>query len=258
MPAMGPNVDASFWGRVSRILPQKSPDGVAALNRMGEYGEQIVELLWAKSARLAKEGSYFVTGNPTPGTGVASIAALTAVVDTSPFVIVTNNNLIGGPSIELDYLKLICTAAGTGGTALNWATKMDIIPRYASAGSVFAGPAGTPGANSPNPAIPADGSSAVYAGALVAVAASLAGSRLIGRGVFRTVIPVVGDTYLLNFGGHEFTSVGLAKNGTAPSDFTHHHAPVSIPPQGSFLLHLWLPSQSAASSYEVEVGYAKR
>lgn len=259
MPAMGPNVDSSVWGRVSRLLPQKLQDAAASWARFGEYGETIIEPLWLKSARLAKEQSYFTVGNPTPGTGLATIAALTAVVDTSPFLIITNNNPVGGPSVELDYLKLICTAPGTAGTALNWASKLDSIPRYASAGSVLAGAASAnPGASSPNSAGVGDTSVAVYAGALVAVAASLAGSRVLSRGVFRTAIPVIGDQFLLNFGGHEFTSVGLAKNGTAPSDFTHHHAPVSIAPGGSFLLHLWLPSQSAASSFEVEAGYVKR
>jgi hypothetical protein len=262
MAGFTPNVDSSIWSRVSRGLGLKVPDTNPIINRVSEYGETVNEPLWNKSHKLAKEGSYFVVTNPTPGTGLATIATLTSLVDTSPFAIIQNNNPgspMNQPFIDLDYIKLTCTAPGTAGTALLWAIKTDIVNRYTSGGSQLTGGVNVGlGALSPNTTGRNTSNANITAGALVAATPTSNSVRLFGHGYFRSVIPVVGDSYLINFGSGDMQVGGQPKNGSAPSDFVAPHAPVTIGPGHAAYLHIWLPSQSAASSFEIEIGYAER
>ena len=131
----------------------------------------------------------------------------------------------------LKSIKLGLTVAQTGNTTLNYVLVLDNILRWSSAGS--AAGIGTFGTmNGPYPANfnAASGSMAqIYAGALVATAASNA-ARMLSHGILRTAIPVVGDTYTFNFGGHENGHTSLAKNGTAPSDFVIRTRRLQSPP----------------------------
>ena len=263
MAGTQPNSDSLEWGILRKLLSSAArvaAEQAPVIARFGHYGETVAELITGKQHKLADEGSYFLTRSPTPGTGLATIAAPTTFAATSPFLIVTNNNPVGGKNIFLDYLKLICTAAGTGGTALNFATVLDAGSRYTSGGS---GGAGTQlasllaGPYTPNMQAAGQSGALVYAGALVAAAAT-AGARTLSNSRFRTAIPVVNDEYVINFGGDSVALDGVLVSGTAIAQRTVPHAPVVIAPGSSFLLHLWLPSQSAASSYEVDIGHVER
>lgn len=206
--------------------------------------------IWQKSYQFIDEGSYYCATNPTPGTGIATTAAVTTLSDTSPFLLVKNN---GTKTIYLDYLKLIVTAAGTNGTNLNFASKTDVpnsSGRYTSGGSTI-----TPvnaNINSGNLS-----SAQVYAGAIVAAAAS-ASARLLDHIVIRPVIPVLGDTYTITFGQVDPSVGSLQVSGTAIANAVYQTPGVVIGPQQYWLGHLYLASQSAASSYEFTLCYVER
>lgn len=242
----------SSTARVRRVRPPKLPDATVAENRATDYGEQIVSVLTPKHYALADEGSYFVTTNPTVGTGLPTIAAPTTFVATSPFLLVYNAApAASGKRIYLDYLRLICTAPGTGGTALHLAVTVDVArtDKWTSGGSLLV-PV-NPNMDSDLAAI-----ARVYAGALLAAAAPQA--RLLGHAPLRTAIPVINDVYCVNFGGHEYTGDSVLVSGAAIAQRYIPHPPVIIGPQQWAAVNLWLPAQSVASSFEVELGHWER
>lgn len=231
-----------------------SADGVSVLPRTSGYGDQYVQPVHSKMQSLCDEGSYFLARNPTPGTGLATIAAPTALDDTKPFILLKNEyatTLSPSRRIYLDYLKLICTAAGTAGASINVSVKIDAagVDRYTSGGSAI-----TP--VNPNMDSSAVSSLRVHAGALVTTAAN--GARLLYHQQMRTVIPVVGDTYLFNFGQNQGAVGSMIAAGTAIAMQAFQMGPVVLGPGQFSTIHVWLPSQSAASSYEFELGYWER
>jgi hypothetical protein len=206
--------------------------------------------LASKSASLAAVGSYFVASSPTPGTGIASLAAPTAFDDTKPFILI--NNAHESKTLTLDYIKLTCTAPGTAGTALHYGSKIDGVnaTRYTSGGSTL-----TP--KNVNMGSSQQSSAVIYCGAIVAAAVSSA-ARLLGHSVLRPVIPVIGDTVLFAFGsdlGGGLASLAVA--GTAICNVVVPHTPVLLAPTQWYALHLWLPSQSAACSFETEIAFVE-
>ncbi len=262
MPGTAPTNDILSWFRVQRLLAlaQKVGETFPSISRGGSYGEQVVEILSDKQHKFADEGSYYMTRSPTVGTGLATIAAQSSFADASPFLIVTNGNPVGGKSIYLDYIKLTSTVAGTNGTNLLYATKLDNIARWASGGwgssntgvaQVMLGPYPT------NTAAQAQSAAQVYAGALVAVASS-SQARTLSNGICRTAITVVNDQYLFNFAGCDMALDGVLVSGTNIAQRSIIHAPVVIGPGASFLLHIWAASQTVASNFELEMGHVER
>lgn len=243
--------DVKNWIQVQRALPSAYQDSVNGAMRAGRYGEPIVQALQGgKVSALAEEGSYFVTRNATTGTGIASTANVTAFSATSPFLYLYNGSTT--KSVTLDYLKLQVTAAGTNGTALWYQMNIDNIARWTSGGTALGTPACT------NMSTTTASGVTGYAGAIVAPAAS-AYVRALAGGAIRLVIPVVGDQYLFTFGSSAPGPIGtLALAGTAIASWHSPAPPVVLGPGHTFLLYLWLPSQSGASSYEYEVGFWER
>jgi hypothetical protein len=244
-----------------REFAQRIGEQTATIFRAGSFGEAVTELLTMKQWKLSEEASYFVTRSPTVGTGIATAAAPTSYVSTTPFMVIQNMNQSGGRCLYLDYIKLTCTLQGTGGTALYYATMIDSILRWSSGGSgsagtgqtsVLAGPYPTKSDAAPN------SSALVYAGAVTA-AGNGSAARLLSVGVLRSaVIPVVFDTYLLNFGGVNLQQDSVLTTGSNVAQRSLVHPPVCVGPGGSFILNLWLPSQGAASIYEIEIGHVEK
>jgi len=196
------------------------------------------------------DDGYFVTTQPALDTGLATIATPTDGADVSPFIILKNNDVVvdkGGKLVYPDYIRLVCTAAGTAGASLHITAKIDSVPRYTSGSTATVGPKN---ANMNSGLTPI---ALLYAGPLVAAAAG-SGVRVLGTAVPKLTIPVVGDEYIIKFGaGSPMPSI--AKNGTTPTGYVINFAPAILGGGDSLLIHLWLPSQSAASSYLVEVGH---
>jgi hypothetical protein len=263
MPGGIPNNDVLTYGKIGRALPQKLVDTFPAPDRSGPYGEKMVQLLSPRDFTFVDEGSEFQANSPTPGTGIAQIAAPTAFVATSPYLLIQNPVNVGpvlAKSLYLKYIKLSLSVVQVGNTTLNFVAVLDNILRYTSGGAGCGVGTAVASLNGPFCANfnAASGSNAqVYAGALVATAASNA-VRMLGHGPLRLAIPPVGDTYTWNFGGHENNHTSLAKNGTAPSDFVIPLPPVVVAPGGCFLLYLWAASQSGAGQFEVDIGWVER
>lgn len=216
-----------------------------------KYGDALVSPIGGPLDHLCDEGLLHIATNPTPGTGIASLAAPTAYIGTKPFILMKNAH--ASKRLSVRWIKLSVTAAGTGGTAIHYAAVISGAnsARYTSGGSTLAPVC-------PNLSKDSDTGTVIYCGAIVSVAPTSEAIRLLGHQIVRPVIPVLGDTYLFTFGGLENNLGGNIVEGTAIASLAFPHVPFSIGQNEWFAFHLWLPSQSAASSYEVEVAYTLR
>jgi hypothetical protein len=100
-----------------------------------------------------------------------------------------------------------------------------------------------------NPNMDAEQSDAaeVWAGAVVLSAATQGVRRPISSRWLKRVVHVVGDQYMVFFGSDTPARlVGVDSIDVCP--------PIIIGPRQSANIHLWLPAQSAASNFEIEVG----
>lgn len=243
--------DRLLEGTVSRPLPTRQQNVTLMPFRVSHRGEQMVQAKGLGRTSLSDEGSYFVATNPTPGTGIAGIAATGAFSDAESLLLLQNDNTEdSGKRVYLDYLRLIVTAAGANGTNHRWVLKTDDAERYTSGGTAI-----TP--KNVNMGSEVTSGCTCYFGALVTASAG-SNARLIGNGLIRSVITVVGDTYTFDFGGDQPEVGGLAVAGTAISHVTIRVAPVILGPGDSAVLSLHAASQSAATSYEFELGWWER
>lgn len=236
-------------GKVSRALPSpRKVDGVTDTEseRWSGYGEQYVIPFSPKVA--ADEGGYVVLRNATPGTGVVGHAAPTTHDTAKPLIMLKNGAEAGGKRAYLDFIKLLVTAAGTAGT-LNYAThSLDTGRTHSSGGEDLV-------AVNPNMEAPpvSELLSLFKVGAVVPGESDTGEARIVAHQRVRTVIPVVGDEILFKFGGDPVAG-GMILAGTAELQRIIHCPPVIFGPGQSYHLVLWRASQSAAASYEVEIG----
>lgn len=240
-----------------RALPSANPlDGSWGAARGSRYGEAMSQsVLGSRMWPLADEGSYFLATNPTVGTGIAGHAASTTIDDAKPFLLLRNtaSPASGAKRVYLDYIKLQTTVAGAGATTTLFACKLDKgANRYTgSAGSVL-----TP----VNPNMDSTTSPVLHvrAGAVGATAASADARLLTGGQLARSVVTVVGDTYLWVFGQSNRALSSMIVAGTAIANIVYAMPPVVIGPEQMFLLHQGGASQSGAHSFEIEIGWSER
>jgi hypothetical protein len=233
----------------TRPDPALADGATAQDNRFTGYKEPYIFPVKTKLYPLADEGSYFVATNPTPGTGIAGHAAPTTMDNTKPFILVQNLAPPGGRNIYLDYIKLVVSAVGAGGTT-NYATHLtDPGAGYTSGGSSIV-------AVNPNLNSGQRSAASIYMGAVVATASG--NQRLVASQNARTVIAVVGDVLLFNFGTETQALSNMPLEGTLQLERVMAVPPVILVPQGWYKLVLWRASQSGANSYEIEMGYWER
>lgn len=239
-------------GLVSRTMPVATPDNTEADLRLWRDGSITTIGLVRKQTGLAAEGSYFTVNNAQ--TGLATAAAPTTFSATNPFVLIYNTDSPTNSNykrIELDILTLIATAAGTAGASVQFAVTIDSGNRYSSGGTNLTANIVNPNMDAPTRSSVAN----VYAGNVTAAAATAAARTVVGNRFCKAAIPVAGDTYSVNFGGVE----GVQAIGVSTVVFSSNNVPpVIIGPNQSALVHLWLPSQSAASSYAPELSWFER
>ncbi len=239
-------------GKVSRALPgPRLGDGTIDTEspRRSGYGEEYVIPFSERVA--ADEGSYFLARNVTPGTAQAGHAAPTTHDTLVPFVMLKNGAEFGGARVYLDYLKLVVTAAGTAGT-LNYATHTIDKARTPGTGGVALTVVNTNLQSTRSTVL-----SSALAGPIVPGEANSAEARIVAHQRVRTVIPVVGDVIYFKFGGAPVPT-GMILAGTAQLERIIHCPPIVIGPGDSYHLVLWRASQSAAASYEIEIGLWER
>lgn len=221
----------------------------AAPGRHNWYGEQVVQPMGGGNWGFADEGSYFVATNATLATGIAGHAApVVADTDTKALLHLFNG---GSRNIVLDFLQLEVTAAGTAGTLHYTVVYID------NKGSTALSSGGT----SITPVNANSGSTVASAASITfgACVTAMTSSRKVGQMIVRSVIPVVQDTTVMKFGGPNagYTS-SLQTSGTAIAHAVQHFAPVVIGPGGNLNISQIRPSQSAASSYQFQLGYWER
>lgn len=239
-------------GLVSRVLPGPSVDDPQSPKsvRLGRYREEYNLSLIPTTHLLADEGSYFVTENPTPGTSIAMAVSATLSETSSYFLAIQNTAPSGGVRIYPAYVKLTCEQAPASGTAMQLFAKTDVLSSYTSGGTAL-----TPAC--PNSDVSPGSVAKINFGALTTVARTGA-ARTVYNGQPRQVIPVVGDTYLINFGCVEFAGPGVL-NGSNPQFIPVGAAPVIIGPQSCLLIGAFFPSNSATpAKFEVEIGHWER
>lgn len=215
-----------------------------------------------KQHSLARAGSYFIAPGNGNQTGILGSAAV-GYVATTPILVVYNGNL-GGPNkknLYLDYLNLVTTVVGSAASGLvnlQGAVYLDAGNRYSSGGTDIS-------ANivNPNMGITADTRSGakVYFGAITAAAASgdvraVCPLRILRPAVSGTVLDVVGETKLFNFGGVEAMlngSLTAANANFIPVPLP----PIVIGPGRCALLYLWQNNgaTNVAATYAMELGY---
>jgi hypothetical protein len=253
------DVNADIRIRVSDALPAANADSsnLGIYPRGSKYGEQLTISLMRKQQALVNEGSYLTACNAQ--TGIAMPAAATWVA-TTPAAVVVNSNEVGGKSIYLDYLNLVCTAAGgwaSAGVNVQLMVYLDTINRYSSGGTNLSALFVNPNTAKTN----ATGA-LFYFGAVTATAASAAraicGLRILRPAVSTTVAHVVGEQILLNFGGVEGMlngSITIANANNIPMSLPA----VQISPGSSALIYYVMNGTTpSASSFAPELGIIER
>jgi hypothetical protein len=241
-------ISTLLQGFVGRALPTvQSQDGANALAniRLDQRGNTYANLRIPTKHVLCDEGTYFTANNAQ--TGIATGATPTAFSATNPFITIANQasaSVPGAPRIYLDYVTLLATAAGTAGASVQVAVYVDNIIRYTSGGTALT-PVKT---NSAGLASVAQ----VYAGNITAAAAGGQVRAIVGNRYLKGAIPVAGDTYTMQAGSVDSTT----SFGVSTILFSlQNMPPVIVNPGETALVHLWLPSQSAASSYAPELSW---
>jgi len=243
-------IATNFQVTASGALPQATTDTSVINARGTRYGDVATANIWPTSHMQAAEGSYFFVHNNQ--SGIATAAAPTAFSATNPFLMLLNNDSPANPAakrVYIDYVTLVATAVGTGAASVQAAVAVDAATRYTSGGTTLT--TNIAKCNSAGNASVC----AAYAGNLTAAAATTAGRYLVGNRYLKGAIPVAGDTYTLSFGSVDQTA---AFSISTILFSLQGIGPVILNPGEAFLLHLWFPSQSGASSYAPEVGWTER
>ena len=238
---------------VDRTLPHAEADGTDIDPRIGRYREQYVLNLYPTLHGLSDEGTYNVTTNPTPGTGLA-FAINTGVSETAGYFLNIKNNDIAGAAdavrLYIHYIRIICTVVPASATSGHFMIKTSEANRFTSGGTQLVN-------TSPNTDSSAISVAVLNAGALTTAGAGV-NDRLVARGVLRTAIPVVFDEWILAFGPVDSGGAILLGGATAQR-MVIPCAPLVIGPGKNVGLQIWFPGNAAtAMSAELEVGWWER
>jgi hypothetical protein len=241
-------------GIISTLVPNKLADSQSSSNPMRLNGNR--ELVVRESAPgfngLCEEGSLLLCTNPTISTGMTWVAAQTAYSDTVGNFYIQNNEAAGGKSLQMRYLKLLATTAGTAATVWHYAAILDMAARYPTTANIASITPVNPNGGSSNAAAPTvlvqnSATPSVYP-------ASSAAKRIVTRGALGG-LNIVGDVFLVSF-GQLFGQTGpltAAEGATQSGSRVASSPPVTIPPGGSLLISFWSPSSSAAFTPEFEL-----
>lgn len=234
---------------LDRALPSAgASSGEYLAARSTRYGEIMTVPLHQKMYGLIEDGTYFIATNPTMGTGIAGIAASTSYDAAEHLLLLRNTST--SKRLYLDFIDIVCTAAGAAGTTTGFTMVLDTgTTRYTSGGSTI-----TP--VNPNMETNESAECTLKFGALVTTAAS-ADVRPLGDFLVRTVIKVVGDSYRFTFGDSNasWQCAGASLDGTTSAKVTIPCPGVVLGETDQFLLSDWAASQSGASSYQLRMGF---
>lgn len=246
-------VDVNLNIEIDRQLPDAESDSTEKTLRGGRYGEAYMLSLIPTTHLLADEGTYEIGSSPTPGTGIAFVVNASVSETAGNFLYIKNNESQGNTRAKrvfLDYIRLILAVAPASGVSGHYFFKVDNKDRYVSGGTQI---------NAVNANIDAGTGtvSQIYAGAVVTGTPSPS-SRLLSRGVLRSVIPVVNDEWVFCFGAVDSPgSIQLA--GAVAQRMVIPCPPIILGPQDNLCMQLWFPSNATTpAQFEIEIGMWER
>jgi hypothetical protein len=198
----------------------------------------------ASSFGLGMRGPYFQARNASPGTGIA-MSITTTFSSTAALMLLYNN---GGKTLILDFLRLICSAAGSTTTSSDLVIRTDAKDRYSSGGTSItlvnvSGSGETTGV------------SKCYFGTVVANAESSAIQQMRMRLKIATApCWVVGDEVLIAFGTNQPTYSAIT--GTTATKMVHWAPAIIVPSGSSVTFHMWnTANATTAPSWEFELNW---
>lgn len=191
-------------------------------------------------------GRYFRLGSGAPGAGIA-MGIQTSFSETANVLLLLYNG--GLKRFVMDFLKLICTAAGASSTSAHVAVKIDNKDRYTSGGTdVLAEIKQPDGGDRPCTLTKA------RFGAITANAVQAA--RVVGRDSLKVAAApcwAINDQVTMSFGGMPQQAGGIA--ATTAGKIPIFLGPAIIRPGWSLLVHLWnVANASTPPSWEFEAG----
>lgn len=249
------NNPVNLWGVSNRALPTRSVDATYQPMRRSCRGDLMVQNRGKPLVSLADEGSYFVATNPTPGTGIAGIAAADGFDATETLFLLTNANTVASATrVYLDFLEIACTVVDTGGSNIRYDMHIDDSTRFSSGGSAI-----TP--VNPNMDSSAAAVATLRFGAVVTSAAT-ANVRYLGGRLISSTDLVVDDVIRVDFGGDSPTKAGSFDHLPAEASLSRYFQiaapPVVLAPAACFLFSVNCASQSGAATWSFNCGWHER
>ncbi len=255
---------AQIQGFVSKLLPQAYSDDrdAAKTLRLKKYGEVNCSEFDSNMYGYAEEGSLIIATNPSPGAGLTwgFAAGWQSNSDTAPsgLIFITNDELPGGKSLYLQWVKLIPMQATTAATSIQFAGTLDTIPRALTTDNTLVLGQSCPNSNTSVSAAACTVKVQNSATASVAAAKSSA-ARKICRG-WLGGFTVVGDEYVMLFGrGNQAGHPGATAASATPRKSVANCPPVIIAPGQNFSLNVWFGAiTTTAANPEVEIAIVAR
>ena len=219
----------------------------------GTTNPNVIVLGGGRDTAFADAGNYFFAMTPTPGTGIISGGSVQAFTETTPYLVLYNGNVGGGPNIYPMFMRTHVTVVGaTAGVALFYTFTLDTGNRYTSGGTALT-IANTNMANA-NSSL-----ATINVGAITASAAS--GSRRVVEHVKvkDTVVPVVHDTIVFTWGSPSGTPTSsVAGNSTTPTYTSVSLCPMVIGPGQSMVVVRWGASNTTGETNEFQLGFIEK
>ena len=204
----------------------------------------ISTLAGGRDTQSADQGEYFVAITPTPGTGIVGTASVQAFTETTPVFVLYNS---GTKNIYPMSLRTHLTVVGaTASVAEHMTFTLDAGNRFST---ISVGVALT--VNNLNSGSTTASGAVIYAGGVVATAATGA-RRIVGHIQKKhTVIEVVHDTTNIVWGGTNAVSYSsVAGNTTTPTYSAHNLPPIVVGPGQSLVIVEWAAAQTTGSTNE--------
>lgn len=266
-------------GVISRLLAnaraqfdgtQSSASGV----RTGPYNEQVVLAPGAPKQLAGDEGTVYMASLGAGATALQlGLSATYSATASAALVLLNTATTNNGPNCILDRIHMVVSGAPTSATNWQFSTVIDNVNR---APTTLVNVGGTPATLTAfPPAVVCTNMNAnapgvgkwyfplsTAAGAPPTVPAAGGAVRtLIGNGIIRSQIPVVGDDYTIAFGMTDEPS-GFAVTA-APAGYSSikiAHPAVSIGPGQSFVFYMWGLSNATAGIIfsQLDVSHVER
>lgn len=237
------------------LLPAKAADTTVINTRSDGYGNLAGNTYFNKKQALAAEGSYFITTNTTPGTGIA-MNVVASYANTAGCFFFQNNNPPGGATAFLDYMKLIVTVVPGTSTSADFAIIRDVALPLSVQVTTNHVSVNTPVNVNPLSPLKSGCQFAYQVGVTASVNVTPSGtSAIIARGNIGG-LPVVGDELVIDFGGDD---TAMYAGSTTAGRKISVVAPVAVPPGYQAMIVPWFPSNgTTALSYEFELAHIER